>query len=87
MDKAADEAKRRLRATLLGRLGLDDASPDRVTNQISSCMEVEFRHDPGAVRFCCFYANVQSNRDLFVGFAFGNQLQNLPFPGAKRIKG
>ncbi len=63
-------------------LGLDEPSPDCVTDQISSYVQVKFLHNPGAVGFRCFHANVQTGRDLFGGFAFGNQLQSLPLPVA-----
>ena len=39
------------------------------------------------MRFSCFHADPQERGDILRGPSFGNELQDLPFPGRKRIGG
>ena len=49
---------------------LDDIVADGVEDKLGDGVEIELEHDIGAVRFRCFYADVQKRRDFFVALAF-----------------
>ena len=48
-------------------------------------MNIEFVHELLAVFFYRFDADGQNVRDLFVGVAFGHQLQHFSFPGSEMV--
>src|SRR6266849_4663796 len=68
-----------------GRLRLDEAPTDGITDQTGSLMNVQFRHNPGSVGLCGFCADPQHNTDLLGGFPLSNELEHLPLSTAQRL--
>jgi len=57
----------------------DDARADGITGETGGVADVEFLHDALAMFLDGFRANVQPRRDLFVWFAFSDQLEHFHF--------
>jgi len=57
----------------------DDSCGDRVARQARRVVNMEFVHEVLAVFLHCFDADVEFPCDLFVGVAFGNELQDFNF--------
>src|ERR1017187_6063223 len=56
---------------------LNDARADGVASESGGTVNVELLHDMLAMSFDGLHADAQFRRDLFVGFAFGNQLEHF----------
>ena len=56
---------------------LDDSRTDGVAGETRDIVDVQFRHEMLPVLVDRFEADTQFRRDLFVGLAFGNQLEHL----------
>ena len=50
-------------------------------------MEVELEHDIGAMGFGGVYGDAEEGGDFFVGFAFGEELQDFAFAGSEARTG
>ncbi len=58
--------------------GGDDLVADGVANEVGYGMQIEFVHDVGPMRIHRLDADAKRDRNLFVGLAFGQELNNLP---------
>jgi hypothetical protein len=48
-----------------------DTVPHRVAGQICNGVQAEFAHQVGAMRLCCFDAEIQRDRNFFAGLTLG----------------
>src|SRR5439155_79738 len=69
----------------LGRLGLDQATPNRVTDEARRLVDLELLHDPGPVGLRGLHADPEELGDLLGRLAFGHQLQHLPLARGERV--
>ena len=58
-------------------LSLDDPVFHGIADQFGDGVEIQLKHDVGAVGFCGLHAYVQVAGDLFVAFSLGKQLHNF----------
>ena len=59
---------------------LDDPCADGVPGESGGIMDIEFLHQMLTMLLYSFNPNVQLRSGLFVGLAFGDQLENFHFP-------
>ena len=64
---------------------LDDAFSDRVARETSDIVDVELAHEMLPVFVHRFESHAQFRRDLLVGFAFRNQLEDLDLTGTQAV--
>ena len=64
---------------------LDNARADVVAGKASGVVDVELGHETLAMLLNRLHADAEFHRDLFVGFAFGNQLDHLHFARSQAI--
>src|ERR1035441_1251236 len=64
---------------------LDHARADGVTRKASGVVDVELGHETLAMLLNSLHADAEFRRDLFVGFAFGNQLDHLHFARSQAV--
>ena len=64
---------------------LDDAFSDRVAGETSDIVDVELAHEMLPVFVHRFESHAQFRRDLLVGFAFRNQLEDLDLTGTQAV--
>ena len=57
----------------------DDASADGEENEFGDAAQIEFFHDVGAMSFDGVDAEIQEVGDIFIGFAFGDELEDFAF--------
>ena len=65
----------------------DDAASDGVADQAGRFMNVEFLHEPGAVRLCGFHTNAEDGGSIFGRLALGNQLKHLTLANGQKVLG
>src|ERR1700676_1355461 len=65
--------------------GLDDTVTDGVEDESGGLVNIQLLHEPGAMRFGGFYADAKQGGYIFGGFAFGDQLEDLPLAQRQRI--
>jgi hypothetical protein len=58
---------------------LDHLVSEGVPHELADGMHLQFAHDIGSMRLCCFDADAQSDGHLFAAFAFSQKLNDLPF--------
>jgi len=66
-------------ATRYKLLRTDDAAADGIEHQAGGLVDVEFLHQPGAMRLRGFDADAEQGSDILGGFSFGDELQDLAF--------
>ena len=59
---------------------LHNVVADRVADEVRDGMKAELLHDVGSVGFHRFHADLKNVGDLFIGFAFGHQFDDLRVP-------
>ena len=64
-------------------LGFDDLVADGVVDEFGEGVEVELEHDVGAMSFGGVDGDAEQGGDFFVGFAFGEELQDFAFAGSE----
>ena len=69
-------------------LGLgDDAPADGEENEFGNAAQIELFHDVGAMGFDGVDAEIQKVGDVFVGFAFGDELEDFAFARGEQVVG
>ena len=59
--------------------GSNDVVADGVHDHLGQRVEVQLKHDVGAVSFGRIDADVEETGDFLVALAFGEELEDLPF--------
>ena len=67
--------------------GLDDSVLDCESGQAGNIVQIELAHQVGAVVFGRFDADAEDLGNFLGTVAFGDQLENFPFPGGKPLQG
>src|SRR3954469_19356636 len=66
---------------------INQTVPHGKSHQLVDAVQIELLHDASAMRIDCVNAQVQHDRDLFVGLALGEHLEDLALARGEEIDG
>lgn len=76
------DKKHRAKAEGNHMLRFDDLVTDRVSDEFTYRMQLQFAHNVGAVGLRGFHAYTQRRRHFFAALAFGEELHDFALPGS-----